>query len=62
MLVELRIASLGVIGDATVEFGPGFTAVTGETGAGGLHPAAELAEGEVGSEERGGLQPGGEVT
>ncbi len=34
MLVELRIASLGVIGDATVEFGPGFTAVTGETGAG----------------------------
>lgn len=34
MLVELRIADLGVIGDATVEPGPGFTAVTGETGAG----------------------------
>lgn len=34
MLVELRIADLGVIGDATIEPGPGFTAVTGETGAG----------------------------
>lgn len=34
MLTELRIANLGVIGDATIEFGPGFTAVTGETGAG----------------------------
>ena len=34
MLTELRIADLGVIDDATVEFGPGFTAVTGETGAG----------------------------
>lgn len=34
MLTELRIANLGVIGDATIEPGPGFTAVTGETGAG----------------------------
>ena len=34
MLTELHIADLGVIDDATVEFGPGFTAVTGETGAG----------------------------
>ncbi len=34
MLTELRIARLGVIDDAVVEFGPGFTAVTGETGAG----------------------------
>lgn len=34
MLVELRIADLGVIGEATIEPGPGFTAVTGETGAG----------------------------
>lgn len=34
MLTELRIASLGVIDDAIVEFGPGFTALTGETGAG----------------------------
>jgi DNA repair protein RecN (Recombination protein N) len=34
MLTELRIADLGVIGDATIEPGPGFTAVTGETGAG----------------------------
>ncbi|TBT84711.1 DNA repair protein RecN [Propioniciclava sinopodophylli] len=34
MLTELRIARLGVIDDATLELGPGFTAVTGETGAG----------------------------
>lgn len=34
MLAELRIADLGVIGDATIEPGLGFTAVTGETGAG----------------------------
>ena len=34
MLTELHIARLGVIDDATLELGPGFTAVTGETGAG----------------------------
>lgn len=34
MLAELRIADLGVIEDATLELGPGFTVVTGETGAG----------------------------
>lgn len=34
MLAELRIADLGVIDEATLEFGPGFTVVTGETGAG----------------------------
>lgn len=34
MLTELRIVDLGVIADAVLEFGPGFTAVTGETGAG----------------------------
>lgn len=34
MLAELRIADLGVISDATIEPDPGFTAVTGETGAG----------------------------
>ncbi|MFT4109000.1 DNA repair protein RecN [Propionicimonas sp.] len=34
VLNELRIADLGVIGEATIEPGPGFTAVTGETGAG----------------------------
>ncbi len=34
MLVELRIADLGVIEEATLELGPGFTVVTGETGAG----------------------------
>ena len=34
MLEELRLRGLGVIDDALLEFGPGFTAVTGETGAG----------------------------
>jgi DNA repair protein RecN (Recombination protein N) len=31
---ELRLAGLGVIAEAACEFAPGFTAVTGETGAG----------------------------
>jgi DNA repair protein RecN (Recombination protein N) len=34
MIEELRISGLGVIDDAVLEFAPGFTAVTGETGAG----------------------------
>lgn len=34
MLEEIRIASLGVIDDSTLELGPGLTVVTGETGAG----------------------------
>lgn len=34
MLTELRIANLGVIGEAIIEPGRGFTVVTGETGAG----------------------------
>ena len=34
MLEELRIRGLGVIDDAVLELGPGFTALTGETGAG----------------------------
>lgn len=34
MLTELRIRGVGVIEDAELEFGPGFTAITGETGAG----------------------------
>ena len=34
MLEELRITSLGVIEESVLELGPGFTAVTGETGAG----------------------------
>lgn len=34
MLAELRIVDLGVIGEASIEPSPGFTAVTGETGAG----------------------------
>ncbi|UNS96257.1 DNA repair protein RecN [Streptomyces tubbatahanensis] len=34
VLEEMRIKALGVIDDAVVELSPGFTAVTGETGAG----------------------------
>ncbi|WP_350346946.1 DNA repair protein RecN [Agromyces sp. G08B096] len=34
MIEELGIRDLGVIGEATLPLGPGFTAVTGETGAG----------------------------
>jgi DNA repair protein RecN (Recombination protein N) len=34
MLEEVRITGLGVIEDAVMEFSPGFTVVTGETGAG----------------------------
>lgn len=34
MLTEISIRDLGVISDTVVEFSPGFTAVTGETGAG----------------------------
>ena len=34
MLVELRVAGLGVIEDQTILLGPGLTALTGETGAG----------------------------
>ncbi|HYO38569.1 MAG TPA: DNA repair protein RecN [Nocardioidaceae bacterium] len=34
MLEEVRIRSLGVIEESVLELGPGFTAITGETGAG----------------------------
>jgi DNA repair protein RecN (Recombination protein N) len=34
MLVELHVAGLGVIDEVTLAFGPGMTALTGETGAG----------------------------
>jgi DNA repair protein RecN (Recombination protein N) len=34
VLEEIRIRGLGVISDAVLEFGPGLTVVTGETGAG----------------------------
>ncbi len=34
MIDELRISDLGVIADTTLPLGPGFTAITGETGAG----------------------------
>ncbi|MGQ4496574.1 AAA family ATPase, partial [Dermabacteraceae bacterium P13101] len=34
MLQSLRIRNIGVIDDTCLEFAPGFTALTGETGAG----------------------------
>jgi len=34
VIEEMRLRDLGVIAEATLPFGPGFTAVTGETGAG----------------------------
>lgn len=34
MIEEIRIRNLGVIADASLPLGPGFTAITGETGAG----------------------------
>jgi DNA repair protein RecN (Recombination protein N) len=34
VIEEIRIASLGVIEESVLELGPGFTAITGETGAG----------------------------
>ncbi|MDR0436353.1 MAG: DNA repair protein RecN [Propionibacteriaceae bacterium] len=34
MLTDLRLSNVGVIADARLEFAPGLTAVTGETGAG----------------------------
>jgi DNA repair protein RecN (Recombination protein N) len=34
MLEEIRISALGVIDESVLELGPGFTAITGETGAG----------------------------
>ncbi len=34
MIEEITIRGLGVIGEATLPIGPGFTALTGETGAG----------------------------
>ena len=34
MLEEIRIKALGVIEESVLELGPGFTAITGETGAG----------------------------
>ena len=34
MLDELRVTNLGIVAEITVAFGPGLTAITGETGAG----------------------------
>ena len=34
MIEEMRLRDLGVIAEASLPIGPGFTAVTGETGAG----------------------------
>ena len=37
MVEEVRITGLGVIDEAVLELSPGFTVVTGETGAGQDH-------------------------
>ena len=34
MIEQMHLAGLGVIADAVLPMGPGFTAITGETGAG----------------------------
>ena len=34
MIHHLRVANLGVLEDASIDPGPGFTVITGETGAG----------------------------
>jgi len=43
VIEELSISGLGVIGDARLPLGPGFTAVTGETGAGKTMVVTALA-------------------
>jgi DNA repair protein RecN (Recombination protein N) len=43
VLSEIRIRGLGVISDAVLEFGPGLTVVTGETGAGKTMVVSGLA-------------------
>ncbi len=43
MIEEISIRNLGVIGEATLPLGPGFTAVTGETGAGKTMVVTALA-------------------
>lgn len=43
MWQSLRLRSLGVISEAEVEFGPGFTVITGETGAGKTMVVTALA-------------------
>jgi DNA repair protein RecN (Recombination protein N) len=43
VLTEIRIRGLGVISDAVLEFGPGLTVVTGETGAGKTMVVSGLA-------------------
>ena len=48
VIEEIRIRSLGVIEESGLELGPGFTAITGETGAGqdhGRHRAGAAARG-----------------
>lgn len=44
MLTELRITNLGVIAEASIEFSPGLTALTGETGAGKTMVVAGLGQ------------------
>jgi DNA repair ATPase RecN len=43
VLLELRLAGLGVIDDVTLELPPGLSVLTGETGAGKTMRVAELS-------------------
>jgi len=58
MLEEVRITGLGVIGDATLELSPGFTVVTGETGAGKTMVVSGLGLLFGGRGEPGRVRPG----
>ncbi len=62
MLVELRVRNLGVIEDETIVFGPGLSALTGETGAGKtlLVDAIVLLAG--GASDPGLVRPGAQET
>ena len=58
MLEELRITSLGVIEESVLELGPGFTAITGETGAGKTMVVTALGLLLGGRAERGAVRTG----
>lgn len=74
MLLEMRLRGLGVIRDAVLEFGPGLTVVTGETGAGktmvvtglgllmgGRATGAAVRSGEPSAVVEGRIRVGGDV-
>ena len=58
VLTELRMSGLGVIDDAVVEFSPGLTVITGETGAGKTMVVAGLGLLFGGRADAGRVRPG----